>query len=79
MAAIAAHYARATDKKLAATVVEQALADELKSPATGGAAWATVGRLRLAAGDTAGALDAARQGPGSWTRAPTARRCWRWS
>lgn len=62
MAVIARNYGRATDKKLAASVVEQALADELKSPATGGAAWGTVGRLRLAAGDTAGALDAAIKG-----------------
>lgn len=62
MAVIARNYARATDKKLAASVVEQALADDLKSPATGGAAWAAVGRLRLAAGDTAGALDAAIKG-----------------
>jgi tetratricopeptide (TPR) repeat protein len=62
MAVIARNYARATDKKLAASVVEQALADELKSPATGGAAWSTVGRLRLAAGDTSGALEAARKG-----------------
>lgn len=62
MALIARNYARATDKKLAASVVEQALVDELNNPATGGAAWATVGRLRLAAGDAAGALDAAIKG-----------------
>ena len=62
MGLIARNYARATDKKLAVSVVEQALADDLKSPVTGGAAWATLGRLRLAAGDTAGALEAARKG-----------------
>jgi tetratricopeptide (TPR) repeat protein len=62
MAMIARNYGRATDKKLAASVVEQALADDLKNPATGGAAWATVGRLKLAAGDTASALDAAIKG-----------------
>jgi len=62
LAVVARNYARATDKKLAASVVEQALADELKSPAIGGAAWATVGRLRLAAGDANGALDAALKG-----------------
>jgi tetratricopeptide (TPR) repeat protein len=61
-AVIARNYARATDKKLAASIVEQALADDLKSPATGGAAWAAVGRLRLAAGDAPGALEAVRQG-----------------
>jgi tetratricopeptide (TPR) repeat protein len=43
-------------------VVEQALADDLANPATGGAAWATVGRLRLAAGDTSGALEASIKG-----------------
>jgi len=62
MAVIARNYGRATDKKLAASVVEQAVSDELKNPATGGAAWATVGRLKLAAGDTAGALEAAIKG-----------------
>ena len=62
MAIIARNYARATDKKLAVSVVEEALAEDLRSPATGGAAWTTVGRLRLAAGDAAGALDAARKG-----------------
>jgi tetratricopeptide (TPR) repeat protein len=56
------NYARATDKKQAATVVEQALADQLSSRATGAAAWSTIGRLRLAAGDPAGALEAARRG-----------------
>ncbi|MDH6169268.1 tetratricopeptide (TPR) repeat protein [Variovorax boronicumulans] len=62
MAVIARNYSRATDKKLAASVVERALVDELKSPTTGGLAWATVGRLRLNAGDNAGALEAARKG-----------------
>lgn len=62
MAVIARNYSRATDKKLAASVVEQALTDELKNPATAGMAWATVGRLRLNAGDNAGALEAARKG-----------------
>lgn len=62
MAVIARNYSRAPDKKLAASVVEQALSDELKSPTSGGMAWATVGRLRLNAGDASGALDAARKG-----------------
>jgi predicted Zn-dependent protease len=62
MAVIARNYSRATDKKLAASVVEQALVDELANPATAGAAWATIGRLRLAAGDSSGALDAALKG-----------------
>lgn len=62
LASIPRAYARAADKKLAATVVEQALADQLASPATGAAAWSSVGRLRLAAGDPAGALEAAKRG-----------------
>jgi len=51
-------YARAADKKLASGVLEQALADQLAAPATGAAAWTAVGRMRLAAGDLAGALAA---------------------
>ena len=56
------NYARVSDKKQAATVIEQALADHLNQPATAAAAWSTIGRMRLAAGDSAGALDAARRG-----------------
>ena len=55
------HYARAADRKLAAGVVEQALGTYLTTTDTGAAAWTTVGRMRLAASDTAGALDAARR------------------
>jgi tetratricopeptide (TPR) repeat protein len=55
-------YARATEKKLASTVVEEALADYLGTPATASAAWTAVSRMRLAAGDTSGALAAARRG-----------------
>ncbi len=62
MTAIARSYARATDKKQAATVVEQALVDVLQDSATAALAWTTVGRLRLLAGDAAGALDAALKG-----------------
>ncbi len=69
LAVIPRSYARVSDKKLAATVVEQALADYLAQPATSAAAWTSVGRLRLAAADTAGALDAARRGQ---TATPTA-------
>jgi tetratricopeptide (TPR) repeat protein len=54
-------YGRASDKALAAKVVEQALVDELTNPATGPAAWVALGRLRLAAGDKGGALNAARK------------------
>jgi tetratricopeptide (TPR) repeat protein len=56
------NYGRAGDKKQAATVIEQALADYLNQPATAPAAWSTVGRMRLAAGDTPGALEAATKG-----------------
>jgi tetratricopeptide (TPR) repeat protein len=62
MAVILRNYARSPDKKLAASVVERALADDIRNPATAGLAWATVGRLRLNAGDTSGALEAAFKG-----------------
>jgi len=55
-------YARASDKKLAAKVVEQTLAPYFTAPATAANAWAMAAELRLAAGDALGALDAARQG-----------------
>jgi len=58
----ASTYARASDKKLAAAMLEQGMADQLKDPKTAAPAWAAVGRVRLAAGDEAGALEAARQG-----------------
>ncbi|MBC7547176.1 MAG: tetratricopeptide repeat protein [Polaromonas sp.] len=60
--AIPRAYARASDKSLAASTVEQALATYLNNPATASAAWTTTGRMRLAAGDTAGALVAAQRG-----------------
>jgi len=62
LAAVPRAYARVSDKKLASTVVEQALADYLTSPATASAAWTTVGRLRGSAGDMEGALAAAKRG-----------------
>ncbi|MDP2256493.1 MAG: tetratricopeptide repeat protein [Polaromonas sp.] len=62
LAAVPRAYARVSDKKLASTVVEQALADYLKSPATASAAWTTVGRMRGSAGDMEGALVAAKRG-----------------
>jgi tetratricopeptide (TPR) repeat protein len=61
LASIPRNYSRATDHKLAATVVEQALQAELADPAMAGAAWAVVGRMRLNAGDSAGADEAARK------------------
>lgn len=62
IAIIPRNYARVSDKKQAATVVEQALADHLANAATGAPAWTAIGRMRLAAGDAAGALEAARRG-----------------
>ncbi|WP_332824196.1 tetratricopeptide repeat protein [Ramlibacter sp.] len=62
IASLPRNYARATDKKQAAAVVEQVLAPYLNDANTGASAWSTVGRMRLAAGNTAGALDAARRG-----------------
>jgi tetratricopeptide (TPR) repeat protein len=57
------HYARVTDKKRAAQLVEQALAPYLnKSNATAALAWTSIGRMRLASDDATGALDAARKG-----------------
>ena len=61
IAAVPRAYARASDKKLAATVVEEALATYVINPATSTTAWTTVGRMRLSAGNTAGALDAAKK------------------
>lgn len=62
LTAVPLAYARVSDKKLAATVVEDALADHLTNPATASAAWTTVGRMRLAAGDNRGAMVAAQRG-----------------
>lgn len=65
-------FARASDKKLAAEVLEKALADQLASPVYGPAAWTAIGRLRLAAesrlgalaaGERAQALDPLAEGP----------------
>lgn len=54
-------YGRATDKALAAQIVEMALTKELIDPSTGSLAWVSIGRLRLVANDKAGALDAAKK------------------
>ena len=65
-------YARASDKALAATVVEKALAAYLAPAATGnvaGTAWTTVARMRWAAGDNPGALQAAQKGQAADPRA----------
>jgi len=56
------YYARATDRKQAAQVVEKALTPDLGDLLTGAAAWATIGAMRLQAQDLDGALEAARRG-----------------
>ncbi len=61
IASVSALYARASDKKAATGVVEQALAPYLDSPVYGAAAWSAVGQVRLDGGDAAGALEAARK------------------
>jgi tetratricopeptide (TPR) repeat protein len=62
IASIPRAYARASDKKAAAALVESALAQQLADPAYGAAAWTAVGRMRLLAEDAAGAVEAARRG-----------------
>ena len=54
------YFARASDKKLAATTVEQALAGYKSAPGVGVAAWTAIGRMRLDADDASGALNAVR-------------------
>jgi tetratricopeptide (TPR) repeat protein len=61
LAVIPRSYSRVSDKKLAADVVERALAEYLVQPATAAAAWTAVGRMRLAAADKPGALEAAQR------------------
>jgi tetratricopeptide (TPR) repeat protein len=57
------HYARVSDKKRATSVVQQALEPYLtKSNTTGSIAWTSLGRMRLASDDVAGALEAAKKG-----------------
>lgn len=59
VASIPRYFARATDKKLAASIVEQALASHVTAPVVGVSAWTVIGRMRLGAGDISGAMDAA--------------------
>jgi len=55
-------YARASDKKQAADIVQQALEPYLKNKTTTSEAWTSLGRMRLGHNNTAAAMDAARQG-----------------
>lgn len=59
--AIPRYFTRVSDKPLAATTVEQALSSYSSSPSTAMASWTTIGRMKLEAGDTEGALAAARK------------------
>ncbi len=63
------YFARASDKKLAAAMVEQALAAYLNPPALAAASWTTIGRMRLEALDNNGAMEAARRGQAMDARA----------
>jgi len=69
IAAVPRIYARVTDRKVAASVVQEALTSYLASPATASAAWTAVARMRLAAQDTEGALDAVKRGQAADARA----------
>ena len=61
ISAIPRAYVRVSDKKQASAVVEEALALYLISPTTASVSWITVGRMRLAAGDAVGAMDATKK------------------
>lgn len=56
------YFARVTDKKLAAGVVEKILATEISNRTTGPVAWAAIGTMRFHADDVEGALEATRRG-----------------
>ena len=62
LSALARNFGRAQDKKQAAQVLEEALADDLRNPITAALAWTAVGRVRQLGGDLDGALDAAQRG-----------------
>ena len=55
------YFSRVSDKTLAASLVEQALIKYTNAPSTALASWTTIGRMRLDAADTEGALAAARK------------------
>jgi tetratricopeptide (TPR) repeat protein len=56
------YFARTTDRKQAAAVVEKTLAPEMGNHTTGPSAWAAIGTMRMQAEDMDGALEAARRG-----------------
>jgi tetratricopeptide (TPR) repeat protein len=61
LASVPRLYARVADRKAAATAAEHGLAEMLQNKDTAAAAWTAVGRLRLAAGNSAGAIDAVKR------------------
>jgi tetratricopeptide (TPR) repeat protein len=61
LTAIPSLYARVTNKKLAAQVVEQALAPFQARPDTGSITWTVMGHMRLLAGDLEASLQAAHR------------------
>ena len=69
ISAIPRAYARVSDKKLAVSVIENALITYVINPTTASVAWITVGRMRLAAGDAPGALEAVQKGQSADARA----------
>lgn len=82
IATLPLYFSRSNDKARAADVLEQALQAQLLDPArlpaqttpidkaTGASAWSAVGRMRLAADNPAGVLEAARRGAALDPRAP---------
>ena len=60
--ALPAIYGRLPNAQQALDIVTQALQEATQEPASAGAAWATVGRMHMQAGDVQGALHAAREG-----------------
>jgi tetratricopeptide (TPR) repeat protein len=56
------YYARSSDKKEAAAIIEKALSEHLDSAQLGPSAWTSIGRMRAEAKNMDGALDAARRG-----------------
>lgn len=79
VATLPLYFSRSNDKARAASVLEQALQPQLNPTAaqatpidraTGAAAWSAVGRMRLAADNPVGVLEAARRGAALDPRAP---------
>lgn len=61
IAAIPRSYLQASDKKLAASIVEQAMTEYTTQPATAAAAWLAIGRMRLGNDDLHGTMEAAQR------------------